>query len=270
MAEEGNTDLVIIIGSIFLVFLGLSIGIIISLSKRIIQGKENKIRLIEREKQVELLTSTAKAVESEKIKLATQLHDEILPIINNAASNTAGIILSLEKQGIEMRGLKNELKAFPLLHESIREVIHEIVPQLFTSFGLLKAIEVYIREMNKGKISIAEFHNNTTFSGEPPFSINDQLIIFNICREVLNNLQKHSNYEYLNISLEEVTDNFTILFSHDGNGITNEQIKEFRESSTGMGLKLLESRSILLNAELNYSLDNAASYIRLKVPIKND
>ncbi|MBA2612938.1 MAG: hypothetical protein H0U95_13275 [Bacteroidetes bacterium] len=51
-------------------------------------------------------------------------------------------------------------------------------------------------------------------------------------------------------------------------GVTNEEINVLRESNTGMGLKLLKSRMILLNAELVYSKDDGISSVRLIVPVK--
>lgn len=266
--DETKYLLILVASCAAIIFFVMLLYITISISKRKNLETENKLRLIEKEKQVELLTAIAKAEDFQKIKLASHLHDIILPIATNASSRSGEIISKIEKQGIDLQNLKNELKAFPLIQDSIRQVIHEIVPELFTSFGLLKAIEVYLRDMNKGASSIAEFRNKIKFSGEPPFSINDQLVIFKICREIINNLQKHSNYEYLNVSLEEVKENFTLLFSHDGIGITNELIKEYRESTTNMGLKLIESRVLLLNAEINYTQDADASYVRLKIPIK--
>ena len=270
MENQENIASIIGFGCLFFVFLALIITVITLSSKHRIQEKENKIRLIEKEKQLEVFMAATNAEETQKIKIASQLHDEIIPVLAHAGRNIYSEITKLENQGIKLPVLKEELKVFTVLQDNIREIIHDIVPILFTSFGLLKAIEVQVKQMKNEAGSVAEFRNDTSFTSELPFSINEQLIIFKICREILNNLLKHSNYDYLLVSLEEVQDDFVIIFSHDGKAISNQEIKELRESGLGMGLKLLESRRLMLNAEINYYNEQDVVYIKLKVPIENE
>ncbi|MBL7911671.1 MAG: hypothetical protein JNJ41_11495 [Bacteroidia bacterium] len=267
--DEEKYTIIIIAGCLALIFLVMFLYVITSVYKSRNLKIENKLRLLEKQKQIDLLTAISKAEEKQKIEIAGQLHDEIIPIVALATSNLNSRITEFEKQGLDLSGIRVEIKSFSLLQENIREIIHKIVPLLFTSFGLLKAIELSIKQMNENPVNqgVAEFHNNTIFSGELPFSTNDQLTIFKICREVLNNLAKHSEYAYLKVSLEEVKDSFILLFLHDGKGVTNEEIDLLEEISTGMGLKLLKSRLILLNAELIYIKDDEVSSIRLIVPI---
>ncbi len=267
--DEAKYTILIIAGCLAVGFFVMLLYVIATISKNKNLKIGNKLRLLEKQKQIDLLTAISKAEENQKIEIAGQLHDEIIPIVAITASNLKSQIIEFEKQGLDLESIRNEIKSFSLLQENLRGIIHEIVPMLFTSFGLLKAVELSVKQMNDNNITkgVAEFHNNTIFSGELPFSTNDQLTIFKICREVLNNLLKHSEYAYLKVSLEEVKGNFILLFSHDGKGITTEEIKSFRETSTGMGLKLLESRLILLNAELIYTKDDDVSSVRLIVPI---
>ncbi|MEO6305869.1 MAG: ATP-binding protein [Bacteroidia bacterium] len=266
--DETKYTIILISGCLAIVFFVLLLLAITSISKNKNLKVENKLRILEKEKQIELLTAIAKAEENQNIKIAGQLHDDIIPLIALASSNINTELTKLEKEGVQLQNIRNEIKAFSMIQESIREIIHEIVPAMFTSFGLLKALEVFIKQMNRGNKSVAEFHNNTIFSGDLPFTIDEQLTIYKICREVLSNLLKHSKYDYLNVSLEEVKENFILLFSHDGIGINNDEINELREVSSGMGLKLLESRLIVLSADLLYSNDEGVSKIRLKIPIK--
>lgn len=267
--DETKYTILIIAGCLAVGFFVMLLYVMATISKNKNLKIENKLRLLEKQKQIDLLTAISKAEEKQKIEIAGQLHDEIIPIVALATSNLNSRITEFEKQGLDLRSMRIEMKSFSLLQENIRGIIHKIVPILFTSFGLLKAIELSVKQINENPVNqgVAEFHNNTSFSGELPFSTNDQLTIFKICREVLNNLAKHSEYAYLKVSLEEIKDSFVLLFSHDGRGITNEEISSLTETSTGMGLKLLESRLILLNAELSYSKDDEVSSVRLIVPI---
>lgn len=267
--DEAKYIIIIITASLAVAFLVMLLYVITTISKNRNLKIENKLRLLEKQKQIDLLTAISKAEENQKIEIAEQLHDEIIPIVALAERNLNGRITQIERQGFDLDELRSEMKTLSLLQENIRGIIHKIVPVFFTSFGLLKAIELSVKQMNENPVNegVAEFHNNTIFSGELPFLTNDQLTIFKICREILNNLQKHSQYAYLKVSLEEVKDSFILLFSHDGKGVTNKEIELFEETSTGMGLKLLKSRLILLKAQLIYIKDEEVSSVRLIVPI---
>ena len=268
MESETKLILIIVGGALLMIFLILLIAIITSKSKREVLEKENLLQAIENKRQIELFSATAKAEESQKVKIAANLHDQILPILLINTRSIMNYISEQEKLGVINENLNKAAESLAQLSDNIREIAHDLIPKLFTSFGLLKSIEVFIRDLNTSSESVAEFHNNTIFPGELPFTQNDQLIIYRISLEILNNLNKHSKYDYLTVSIEEVSDNFVLLFSHNGNGVTNEDMELHRESSNGIGLKSLQSRCLILNAKIDYFKDSEVSYVKLTVPIK--
>ena len=268
MESESNTALIIGLGCTIMLLFVLLIVVVTSISKRKILEKENKLRILEKEKQIELFRAVAKAEESEKAKIAQNLHDQIIPLVAISTRNLNIYISELEEKGIDVSEMRIEVETFAGLSKSIRDIAHGLIPLLFTSFGLLKSIEIFVKNFNKGETSTAEFHNETLFAGELPFSQDDQLIIYRICLEILNNLQKHAKYDYLNVTLEDMKDNFVLVFAHDGVGITNEEITKLSESSNGIGLKSLQSRALFLNAKIDYLVDVGASFVKLVIPIK--
>lgn len=270
MESETSTALIVGLGSLILAMVGVLLAVIMVSSRKKVRANEIKMRLLLRDQQIELLRATAKAEEKQKMTIAAQLHDEVIPIIASVTGNISGYISAYEKQGTGHPELGREVEKLSLLQEDIRKIIHGIVPELFDSFGLLKAFEAYIRQANVGMKSAIEFHNDTVFVGKIPLAQDEQLLVFKVFRELINNLQKHTEFDYLKISLVEVEPDFTILFSHDGQGVTNLEIETFKHNSTGMGLKLLESRVLFLGGSLKYYNENEISYIKLTVPIKHE
>jgi hypothetical protein len=63
--------------------------------------------------------------------------------------------------------------------------------------------------------------------------------------------------------------NKSIVFkvTHNGKGISNEEMNLFTENSKGLGLKSLKARIILLKANINYNKDINSSSITLTVPL---
>ena len=268
MQNESYTALIIGAGSISIAFFIMLVFVVSSVSKRKILVKENTLRELERKQQVELFRATAESGENEKAKIASNLHDEVIPLLAFTARSLNNHITELDKKGIEVTEMKRDMVGFTQIADRVRDIAHDLIPKLFNSFGLIKSIESVLSQMNSGKESAAEFQNNTVFSGDLPFSKSEQLIIYRICLEILNNLSKHSKYDYLKVTLEDMKKSFTIVFAHDGKGITNEEIAILREKDIGIGLKSLESRIIVLGAQLDYSVDGDVSFVKLVVPLK--
>jgi signal transduction histidine kinase len=89
-----------------------------------------------------------------------------------------------------------------------------------------------------------------------------------MCLEILNNLRKHAKYNALFVEVSNTQDELIISLRHDGKGVTNEEIETFTRLSTGLGLKSLRSRAILLNAGIIYEKGKNFSTVSLTVPLK--
>ena len=267
MENEKNIALIIGIGALALVFFGLLVIAVTSIFKRKILQKQGELHRLENEKQIELFRAVAKAEENQKFKIAGDLHDEIIPVLAFRSRNLASAISKLEKSGVNIEDLRQDVDALSEISERIRDIAHDIIPRLFTAFGFVKSIGAFIKQMNLDNGPTAEFHNKSAFTNELPLSKDDQLILFRIGLEILNNIAKHAHYEYLVVSLENSDNTLILKFAHDGSLITNEEIAALRESSSGIGLKSMRSRALFLNATIDYYGDPGVSYIRVTVPI---
>lgn len=266
MENEKNIAFLIAIGILAIGFLIILVVVITSIFKRKIVAEQKKLREIEKQKQIELFRATLNAGESERAKIATNLHDQVLPIIALKSISMRKIISKVQGNEFLMEDMKKEVDEFSNLSTLLRETAHDLIPSLFSSFGLIKSIEVFIKTLNDNSEIKAEFQNETE-TDKIPLEISEQLIIYRICLEILNNLRKHAKLDYLTVTIVENRACFKIVFAHDGIGISNERIAELRESSQGLGLKSLESRAQLLNANIDYSKDGDVSYVQLTVPI---
>lgn len=270
MEDETSIGLIVGLGSLTLVFFGLLIAIITSVSKRRIIEKEKKLRLMEQEKQIDLFKAVAEAKEDQKLNVAKSLHNEIGSMILFISRSLSTHIAELEKQGAEVKSLKGEMDAFGALGTRVREIAHGMIPKLFTTFGVLKSIEAVVKKINNGSGATADFQNNTAFTGSLPFSPGEQLIVYEMTLEILNNLVKHANYTSLTVILKDMKESLTLEFVHDGSNITNEEIDQLMESGKGIGLKNLRSSALLLKARVDYSHELGVSYVKLIVPFKNE
>lgn len=266
MENETSGAIMIAIGCGLLLFFVVVLAITTSISKKKIITKEEAIRNLEKKRQIDLFHATATAEENEKIRIASNLHDEVIPLIALTVRNLNYQLRLLQEKGIEVNELTHEVANFSGLSQHIREIAHGLIPKLFTSFGLLKSIEAFVKQLDESSDSAAEFQNNTGLGSDLPFSQNDQLIVYRIVLEILNNLIKHAKYEYLKVTFESSGGGYTFLFAHNGDGIENDRIEFLMKTTTGIGLKSLQSRALLINAKIDYFVDQEVSFVKLEIP----
>lgn len=269
MENETNIGGILLTGIAAMFFLALLLLTIYNVYRKRILEKEAELRIIEKEKQVEVFKAASEAEESQKEKIAKNLHDGVIPGITACQRSILKNIKDYEKtQKIDLQRVKQDMESLNEIIDNIRNVSHDLIPGTLLSFGLIKALAYYIDQIRDTGNSKADFENLTLFEEEIPFSKTDQLHIYRTCLEILNNLYKHAHYKYLKVTTECQNGIFEIEFMHDGKGITNLEIEELSESGKGLGLKSLKSRLMLLNASINYYIDSDTASVKVTIPLK--
>jgi len=267
MESETSIALIIILAVLAISIVGCLIAITSISAKRKVLEKQNQLHAAEQQNQLAVFWAAAQAEENQKQRIAADLHDEVSPLLANAARNLNNELTQLEKRGVQVETLKKEVEAFAALSGRIREIAHGLVPHLFTSFGLLKSIEAVIKQTRADSGSGCEFQNNVQSGNVELLDKNKQLLVFRMCLEILTNISKHGRFDYLKVVADELPGQLVVTFAHDGKGISNNEVKRLRESGTGLGLKSLHSRALILNATLDYSTDMGVNYVKLTVPL---
>lgn len=217
----------------------------------------------EKEKQILVFKASVEAEENLKEKLANNLHDEIIPLLVALGRNIEQHKKDLKNNSLNESELIVDSGLTDQSIKAIRAIALDLTPSIFLNFGLIKSIEHLVMQLNSKTRSI-ELENKTNFSSELHLPKNIQINIYRMFSEILNNLGKHADYSYLRITIANDDKNIMVNFRHDGLGISNEEIEHFTESSAGLGLKSLKSRSLILNAKLEYNKERPS--IDLTIP----
>lgn len=229
---------------------------------------DKKMIAVEQQKQIEIFKAAGEAEEKEKEKIARNLHDQIVAKLSATTRNFDKKISDLALLGIDTISLERDIKSMNEIIVEIRGISHDLVPGTLLQFGLIKALAYHIEAIGNIGDSWINFEDNSKYGEKIPFSTQDQLNIYRICLEILNNLIKHSSYKFLKVIVENKQANLTILFMHNGNGITDEEIERRSELPGGLGLKSLKSRTLILNAQINYFIEDDLSHVSLKIPLR--
>ena len=98
----------------------------------------------------------------------------------------------------------------------------------------------------------------------PDIDADKALILYRMAQEVLNNMVKHSKAKHINILLQVNENVFILAFSDDGIGFNAEE----KATASGAGLRNLQSRALLINAQLHIeSLPGNGTTITIGLPL---
>jgi signal transduction histidine kinase len=270
MENKTEIALLIFLGCFAMLFLALVIIVFVVTYQRKMLEKETRIKLIEKEQQVQLFKATVEAEEKLKEKIANDLHDSVNPLLSLLKMNLSMHRRNVEKGKFNPENLKEDSTIIDQAIEGIRSSCRELIPSFLLQFGIVKSLEDYVRNLNKNEQLQAEFmhlDNGNGFS-DADMPKQDQLGMYRVCMEVLNNLFKHAGYTRLGIQVETLPNKLLVEFTHNGKAIDDQEIEAITNSSKGQGLKSLKVRVLLLGAQLNYFKAEEGARILLSVPVK--
>ena len=265
MENEKLILLTVIAGSVVTLALILIIIVFVALYQRKIKERENTYVLSIKNKEVELLQSVIVTQESERKKIAMNMHDSINP-------HLSALKLMLTKRERELRTLKNDAVAemkqekqlLDEIIEQIGSITRDLSPQVLYRYGLANALNSFITNMQGVESCFKETNPENI-----KLSDNVALNIYRIGLELIQNVLKHETCTYIHVNLVYEPFRLMLEIVHDGNGISNLDFVCLSDSSIGIGLDSLKSRTLLVNGKLDYQ-NEAVSKIIFTLPLTDD
>ncbi len=200
------------------------------------------LRQLQDEKQSNLLTAVFETQESERKRLAEDLHDSVGQVLSaiklnlhrldkvNNDSNPNNLL-------IDTRKLTDECI------QEIRNIIHNVLPPVLTDFGLIDALKALCNKVEKVTEIKVAFSAN--FAAER-FSSEIELTFYRIAQELFGNAVKHSGASAMQLLLVKENNQLVMSFSDNGKGFNIDKVKH------GFGLKNIQSRAQLINGKVNF------------------
>lgn len=265
-----NIKLLITLGILITLFIAAVVILFVVYYQRKMLLKEASIKLMEQEKQIELFKASVEAEEKQKEKIARNLHDEINPILNTLKFNLTKHRIKAQKNELDPVNMIADEKTLDNVIEGIRTICYDLIPSFFLEYGLIVSLESYVKSIQRiGEIT-GEFKADVIPEEMESFNRQEQLNIYRVCLEVLNNLFKHSDCTFFKASIKSINQSLVFEITHNGKGITNEEMNIFTEKSKGLGLKSLKARIILLKANINYQKQINTPSITLTIPLNSN
>jgi signal transduction histidine kinase len=216
------------------------------------------LRQLQDEKQSDLLNAVVETQETERKRLAEDLHDSVGQVLSAMKLNLHRIDKASDPE-----------KPNPLLAETrnladecileIRNIIHNVLPPVLTDYGLIDALQALCEKMNQNTAISVTFTKNLP---NERFTSDIELTFYRIAQELFGNAGKHSGATAIHVELTKENNQLVMSFSDNGIGFNLENVNH------GFGLKNLQSRVQLVNGKIHtYSKPQHGTLTTIKVPL---
>jgi len=243
-----NSELIKAVFFILLAFISMFLILIVFFyyfRKKIIKQKLDK-KDLEIEFQKEMLHAVLFTQEEERKRIAQDLHDDISSKLNVVSLNSHLLRTPNLSESELLKITDNIVELTQKALENSRRIAHDLLPPVLEKFGLHSGIEELVADYNTTKVVYVTYQNDSRFD---ELSFDNQLHVFRILQELLNNAVRHGKSK--NIFIKVIDENSTkkLTFTDDGVGfdINDEKVRK------GIGIKNIESRVNFLNASIDIS-----------------
>ena len=204
---------------------------------------------VTKERKAENIQSLLRAVlhgqESERERIAAELHDSINPLLSIASMNVSSLLdYFKESKAAPLEKLNSILLMLENAMRGVREISSNLSPALLKSFGLSKALEQLCKKVREtGKLKITYLAHGM----EDRLSFDIELALYRIAQELLNNVLKHAEAKAVDIQLIKHSKSVVLMVQDNGKGFdaSPEDIK-----MNGFGFKNITSRVQSLDGSL--------------------
>lgn len=260
-----HITLFILVGCLGMTILASFIVIFVVIYQKKILAQQNQMRISENRHQRELLEAIIQVEDSEREKIAKNIHDDVGAQLNILRLKATKIMRNTANPGVITEAAQECQVLLDDCIENIRGIARNLAPATLLRLGYLKGIGELCRHISSsGTVGIS-------FSADQPearFPQKTELQLYRITLEIITNIIRHARASAITLTVSSGKKNLLVFIAHNGKGITSEKVRQLRETPGGIGLKSIESRAQLINAAIQYiSIGENRSHITIEVPL---
>lgn len=202
---------------------------------------EQKIQELEKNMRLESLNSMISNQESERERIAKDLHDSLGGMLSSIRMQFDSI--ENEKNSNQKKLLyQNANQLLDQACDEVRNIAYNMGSESLTKFGLITAIRDLVSKINISHNLKVDFQ---TYGIVQIKDAQKELLIYRIIQELLTNVVKHAQAQEVLLQLNVNANKINIMLEDDGIGFNPSEVKN------GMGLKNIASRVNFLKGNLS-------------------
>jgi signal transduction histidine kinase len=257
---------VLVLGTLGMFFMAITLVSIVVFHQRRVIRFNKQIQKMEEERQQMLLRASIQFQEEERQRIAADLHDDAGPLLATARLYLNENLIHQEP-AVQLQAIFSAKQIIDDSIQLIRNISHSLMPPTLKNFGLEAAIKDLFEKINGSGVinASARFHDNRQ-------RLNDEqeLLIFRILQELVTNIIKHSSAGFIHLTQNAQGNIVYFRIHHDGKGILQKDFEKMEHDSTGLGLKIIQSRIRVLRGKIFFEIDNTHTYYKVTIEVPRE
>lgn len=203
---------------------------------------EEKIKTIEKEQQISSLQSMINGQETERTRIAKDLHDGLGGIFSTVKMHYS----TLQQDTPVIKDNPLYKKTMDLINnasDELRKVAHNMMPEVLMKVGLVEALQDLANNISSGKLLKVTLQ---TFGMEKRLGSSTEIMLYRIIQELVNNIIKHAYANEAIIQINREGNRLSLVIEDNGRGFDTREAEDKRS----MGMATVKSRVDYLNGKL--------------------
>jgi signal transduction histidine kinase len=213
------------------------------LAKQQDELQQQRIRELEKDKQLVAVGSMLQGQEEERSRLAKDLHDGLGGLLSGVKFSLSNMKDNLIITPDNMTVFERSLDMLDTSIKELRRVAHNMMPEMLTKFGLDEALKEYCNTINTTNVVSVKYQS---VGMDTRLEQSSEIIVYRIIQELLNNIMKHAAATEVIVQLVKEEERFSIIVEDNGKGFDQALLKD----NKGAGLTSIQSRVDYLKGHL--------------------
>lgn len=212
--------------------------------------------------ETKFLNAMLEGQESERRRLAKDLHDGLAVLLSAAKVNLEAIQTGNKIPDKKSRKLiDNSLSLLNTALAEIRTITFDLSPVVLQDFGLVSALKDFCSKLNKSSRMKVGFRSAGIKKQLSPYL---ETGLYRIAQELIHNAVKHSNADTISVQLFRQGDTITLIVEDNGKGFDAKRLFDH----DGRGLKNIRSRVKNLNGFFHVDSSAKGTLAVIEIPAK--
>lgn len=220
--------------------------ILITVERNWRESMKNTMIAREQERQI-YMSQIFKAQEDERQRIANELHDDITQMLMVVAHDIRNLA-SIKEISSQLKARINKVREEIIeISSNVRRLSLDMRPSILDDIGLVPAIEWLANRLSKN----SNINCKIEVSGnEQRLAPDDELNIFRIVQEALNNIRRHSEAHNVSINIAFNSTGLEITLHDDGKGFSFESNTAGLAAKGKLGLIGMQQRAEFIKGTL--------------------
>lgn len=191
--------------------------------------------------------------QNERIRIARDLHDSIGQMLSVIKMN-----LSMQEKSAESTKIQSLVDQ---TIDEVRAISHNLIPEEL-NFGIISALENLADKINFSSTTKMELFIPEEIRAVQ-FQKQNELSIYRIVQEVVNNMVKHADATAISLTMKKVDHSLILNIADNGKGIADPDLTE----SKGIGWKNINARVNMMDGKIKINSEKlAGTQIEITLP----